>query len=427
MYPTGGNTICATKGVLSRVDAQHYAHAASKGFSSGIAGAPGKLLILQIDAAINDGSSGGPAVNAKGEVIGVASSGLDNAQNVGYVIPASLVRLFLGEYERLGHWPGTCDLGFAYRRMESVALRQYCKVPDERSVLVTSVAPMGPASGVLRAGDVLLSIDGSTVHTDGSVLWRGDADGSETLLPLEHCVTGRKHDETLRLAILRGGVELALPYVTGGAPPLLPRFCGADARPSFAIFGGLVFTRLTMPLFAELVEGDEAASLAARTVLWTEVRRWRQREQDEVVVLLRLLRHNINEGIETGGALRVVSHVNDVPVRTLLELVEQSAGVITAHVQRASPTFLRFQFRDQAQQGICNVSNEDVLRLDGLLAADAEILHQNGIAAPVSADLMPRYAACAPQDHSIVRAWLACVTSASQRCLRSQKRVRAEE
>ncbi len=52
-FPEGGTTICVTKGVVSRVDTQLYAHMESKGFSALTAGTPGKLLILQIDAAIN--------------------------------------------------------------------------------------------------------------------------------------------------------------------------------------------------------------------------------------------------------------------------------------------------------------------------------------------------------------------------------------
>ena len=49
-FPTGGDNLCVTAGVVSRVDVHEYAH---PGFS---------LLCVQIDAAVNAGNSGGPAL-----------------------------------------------------------------------------------------------------------------------------------------------------------------------------------------------------------------------------------------------------------------------------------------------------------------------------------------------------------------------------
>ena len=56
---------------------------------------PGTLLVIQIDAAINPGNSGGPAFDTSDRVVGVAFQGIDNAQNIGYLIPASLARTYL--------------------------------------------------------------------------------------------------------------------------------------------------------------------------------------------------------------------------------------------------------------------------------------------------------------------------------------------
>ena len=58
-YPTGGDNISVTKGVISRIDFAEYSHAG------------GELIVIQIDAAINAGNSGGPAILG-GEVVGVA-------------------------------------------------------------------------------------------------------------------------------------------------------------------------------------------------------------------------------------------------------------------------------------------------------------------------------------------------------------------
>lgn len=98
-FPQGGNTICVTKGVVSRIDAQEYVHPLLKGVCTN------KVLIVQIDAAINPGNSGGPAFDAEsGMAIGVASSGMPGSQNIGYIIPASIAQNFLTSYARGGCW-----------------------------------------------------------------------------------------------------------------------------------------------------------------------------------------------------------------------------------------------------------------------------------------------------------------------------------
>ena len=83
-------TICVTKGVVSRIDTQTYNRYSASA-----------LLIAQIDAAINPGNSGGPAVDEEGKVAGVAflkRSSIDT-DNVGFIIPAQVARNFLRSLE----------------------------------------------------------------------------------------------------------------------------------------------------------------------------------------------------------------------------------------------------------------------------------------------------------------------------------------
>jgi len=418
-FPEGGNTICVTKGVVSRVDAQLYAHMQSKGFSSLTAGAPGKLLILQIDAAINAGNSGGPAMAPGGEVIGVASSGLDRAQNIGYIVPACLAILFIREFARTATWGGTCELGFAFRTMESEALRDYVGVRGDVGVLLTSIAPFGPMRDHLARGDVLLAVDGATVNSDGTVAMarKSSEEGANVQLPLDHCFTSKPRGTLMELSILRSGTQQKARVPSGTVCPLLPRYGGVDAFPSFAIFGGLVFTRLSMPLFHELTTSEDGLGLAKSSMILSEVQRWQQTEDQEVVILLRVLRHAVNEGIDANDDLRVVTQVNDAPVLSLAALVQLAMRRISDyHGGEASSRFLRFGFRTDARNGVSDVSSEEVLALPGLLEADAEILAQNGVPAPVSADLREVYAAAAPRSIPLVSAWLGCLRSLGGRC-----------
>ena len=74
-YPIGGERISITSGVVSRIDFLSYSHTSVD-----------LHLTIQIDAAINPGNSGGPLVNADGQVIGVTSSVVTDANNIGIAI-----------------------------------------------------------------------------------------------------------------------------------------------------------------------------------------------------------------------------------------------------------------------------------------------------------------------------------------------------
>jgi S1-C subfamily serine protease len=88
-YPTGGDNISVTTGVVSRVDITEYTHGGTK------------LLAVQIDAAINGGNSGGPAFQGT-RVAGVAFETLNDAENIGYLIPGPIVKQFLRGVQRSG-------------------------------------------------------------------------------------------------------------------------------------------------------------------------------------------------------------------------------------------------------------------------------------------------------------------------------------
>jgi S1-C subfamily serine protease len=110
------------------------------------------LLGIQIDAAINPGNSGGPAFNDHGECIGVAFQVFrsDEAENIGYVIPTTVVSHFLNDYQKNGKYTGFPCLGVLLQKLENPALRESLKVPSSEGVLVRRVEPTAPASKVLR-------------------------------------------------------------------------------------------------------------------------------------------------------------------------------------------------------------------------------------------------------------------------------------
>nr|KJB47048.1 hypothetical protein B456_008G008100 [Gossypium raimondii] len=163
-YPLGGDTISVTKGVVSRIEVTSYAHGSSD------------LLGIQIDAAINPGNSGGPAFNEQGECIGVAFQVYrsEEAENIGYVIPTTVVSHFLNDYERNGKYTGFPCLGVLLQKLENPALRACLQVQSNEGVLVRRVEPTSDANNVLKQGDVIVSFDDVHVGSEGTVPFRSN-------------------------------------------------------------------------------------------------------------------------------------------------------------------------------------------------------------------------------------------------------------
>ena len=81
-YPIGGEEVSITEGVVSRIEVQRYEHSQRH------------LLAVTVDAAINEGNSGGP-VFARGKVVGIAFQAIPDAENIGEMVPAPILQRFL--------------------------------------------------------------------------------------------------------------------------------------------------------------------------------------------------------------------------------------------------------------------------------------------------------------------------------------------
>ena len=113
------------------------------------------------------GNSGGPVFNDRGEVIGVAFQSLaeSDIENIGYVVPVSVIKNFLENVNRYGYYAGVCCLGVQMQTMENDMMRQHHGMNDSDSgILVLETHPMSPANELLLRGDVLLKIDNITVR-----------------------------------------------------------------------------------------------------------------------------------------------------------------------------------------------------------------------------------------------------------------------
>jgi S1-C subfamily serine protease len=126
----------------------------------------GRLIddLIQTDAALNPGNSGGPLVSSRGEVVGVNTAIIMGAQGICFAIGANTAKFVLGELVRHGRvrraYIGISAAHTALPRR----LRHEAGVVQESAVVVAGVEPASPADRAgLVAGDMLLSLDGQAV------------------------------------------------------------------------------------------------------------------------------------------------------------------------------------------------------------------------------------------------------------------------
>ena len=148
----------------------------------------GRLIddVIQTDAALNPGNSGGPLVSSAGEVIGINTAVIMGAQGICFAVAANTAQFVLGEIVRhgrvrrawLGVGAGTVPLP---RR---VALR--LGLDQSTGAVVTNLARGGPAdeAGVLT-GDIILSIDGASVAGADDIVRLLSADKVGRTIPID--------------------------------------------------------------------------------------------------------------------------------------------------------------------------------------------------------------------------------------------------
>lgn len=307
-YPIGGDTISATKGVLSRLEYQPYSHS---GFS---------FLAGQIDAASNPGNSGGPAV-VDGQIIGVLMQGFSpfEASNIAHIVPVNVVRHFLEDVAD-GQHSGVPSLGVETEQLENGFFKAVYGVQDNRGVLVRHIIPGSAVDGVLRPDDVIIELDGYPVGHDRTIVFRG----SERI-SMDYLVHSRQVGESLNLKIIRNRQEQDV-SVTLARPINHDLLLGVDGdcAPSYFIYQGLVFIRVTRELL--MGAGHDLISYAGLTPML--LNNFRIADKDEVVVILKVLPHEANRGYHD-IFLRLVESVGSNKVRSLrhlVELVEASNG-----------------------------------------------------------------------------------------------------
>jgi serine protease Do len=294
-FPLGQQGLKSTTGVVSgreHLDGQYF---------------------IQISAPLNKGNSGGPSLNSVGEVIGVNSAVVPNAQNVGYIIPVNEVALFL---EQLRALPDSQEpkllrkpyLGIMYKNGSEI-LTDFLGNPKPGGLYVVEVYKKSPLEKAgIKAGDMIYKINGNRVDIYGEmqVSW-----STEDRVSIVDYISRLKLGQTITIEYYRKGVKKIAKFTFNQAelPPVRVMHPGYE-KIDHEVLGGFVIMPLTINHIALI--GKYVPELLEYSDL--------RKNKEPRLLVTHILLNSAASRSRTIGAGAVLSQVNGEPVKTLVDL-----------------------------------------------------------------------------------------------------------
>ncbi len=133
------------------------------------------LNMLQTDAAINGGNSGGPLVNSVGEVIGMNTliySPNGSGGNIGlsFAIPINKIKRIITELKQKGSIDRNFDVGFKIQSIDE-GIADYYKLPTSKGVIITYITSGSPADKAgLQVGDIIQKVNEYNINNENTLI-----------------------------------------------------------------------------------------------------------------------------------------------------------------------------------------------------------------------------------------------------------------
>lgn len=309
-FPLGGHNISITQGVVNRIRIIPYFNTT-------------KGVTIQIDAPINFGNSGGPALDDSGAVVGVAFAGEDDSrtQNMGYLIPGIIIDFFFRMIQKYKTFRGICDLGISFQKMHNSVLREYYDMPPSQGgVLITYVNENSSLRRLVQPGDIITKLDGIPIDTDGTIAMRDvlmsrqKADliplVSEERIAFTNLISLHLPDEHSVMTIWSDGKSRDVSFKTrlrDFLVPLLPY----QASPSYFIVSGLVFVPLTYMMIERLMDSEDYD--ISHLLMYAEEEKLFPDQQK--IVLTEILLSEMTDGFN--NKMDILYAINDIEIKNL--------------------------------------------------------------------------------------------------------------
>ena len=182
--------------------------------------------VIQTDAALNKGNSGGPLLDARGNVIGVNSqiaagdSGSSGNIGIGFAVPINTVKTVTAQIIKTGHAEHPY-LGISVQAVTANAAKLF-HLPATHGLLVARVQPgSGAAKAGLRAGSGNATLAGESYPLGGDLITKVDSTPLYSLDQLRDAIANKQPGDEVRLETYRGD-QLRTVTVKLGRQPSSP-------------------------------------------------------------------------------------------------------------------------------------------------------------------------------------------------------------
>ncbi len=307
-FPLGEESLKSVTGIVSGYE-HVMAHNGLRVHSS---------YAIQVSTPLNPGSSGGPVLNAEGEVVGMSMAGNTEAQNVGFVVPINYYKI-LEEQLKKGGLVRKPTLGATFCRAKDNELALVLGNPIPAGCYLTYVFEGGLAAAMgIKEGDMVYTINGFVVDPYGCIQSGSSRDRlyvSDYLasLPLGHSLEIELYRKGQKM-VMRGELSLT------AEPAVRWRYCPYD-MPDYEIIGGLLIQELSLniiALFEHSQLGNEMPNVRSRLSLYKE----ETLRDTPVLVVTHVFPSSVAYSARAIGLGSFITHVNDQEVTSLAQLRE---------------------------------------------------------------------------------------------------------